>query len=98
MRSLFLNVPHAPLVIAPAWKTPHVDLWQSLSLDGARKDVKSLKFYARRFGFPVYDDISGADVARLAAANTVEGWNTICNHCASDLALTHLLARKLGVL
>lgn len=95
MRSLYLNVPHPEIVIAPAWKSPHIDLWEKLSLGGARRDVKSLRFYAKRFGIPIYDDISGADVAAMVAAGE---WEKVHNHCLFDLDLTRALAERIGCL
>lgn len=97
MRSLYLGVDAPEITIAPAWKSPHVDLWDRLSLGGARdrKDIKSLKFYARRFGIPVYDDISGKDVAAAVKAGE---WDKVANHCLFDLDLTRALAERLGVL
>jgi predicted PolB exonuclease-like 3'-5' exonuclease len=97
MRSLYLNVKHPVLNFSPAWKAwPHVDLWERLSLNGARdrKDVKSLRFYAKRFGIPIYDDISGKDVAAMVEAGE---WDKVHNHCLFDLDLTRALAERLGV-
>ena len=95
MRSLYLQVEHPPLVIAPAWKTPHVDLWSALSLDGARRDVHSLAFYARRFGFGTLDKVHGSQMQQLV---NEERWNEIHDHCLSDIGLTHALANRLGIL
>lgn len=95
MRSLYLGVAHPELVIAPAWKSPHIDIWERLSLGGARKDVKSLRFYAKRFGIPIYDDISGKDVAAMVAAGD---WEKVQNHCLFDLDLTRAIAERVGCL
>lgn len=95
MRSLFLSVPHPPITIAPAWKSDHIDLWERLSLGGARRDVKSLRFYARRLGIPIYDDVSGSDVARLVAEGDYE---KVYNHCLFDLDLTRALAERIGAI
>lgn len=96
MRSLYLHVPHPVVTFAPAWKAyPHVDLWERLSLNGVRKDVKSLRFYAKRFGIPIYDDISGKDVAAMVKAGK---WDKVQNHCMFDLDLSRALAERLGVL
>jgi uncharacterized protein YprB with RNaseH-like and TPR domain len=97
MRSIYLGVPYPEITLAPAWRSPHVDLYERLTLGGARdkKDIKGLKFYARRFGIPVYDDVSGKDVARLIAAGD---YDTVRNHCLFDLDLTRALAERLGVL
>jgi hypothetical protein len=84
------------LTFAPAWKAyPHVDLWEKLSLNGARRDVKSLRFYAKRFGIPIFDDISGKDVAAMVKAGE---WRKVENHCLFDLDLSRALAERLGVL
>ena len=95
MRSLYLGVSHPPITIAPAWKSDHIDLWERLSLGGARKDVKSLRFYARRLGIPIYDDVSGADVARLVSEGDYE---KVYNHCLFDLDLTRALAERIGAI
>lgn len=97
LRSLFLNVKAPEMVIAPAWKTYHIDLYERLSLGGARdrKDVKSLKFYAKKLGIPIYDDISGKDVAAAVKAGE---FDKVINHCMYDLDLTRALAERLGVL
>lgn len=98
MRSLDLNVPHPELTFAPAWKSSHIDLWERLSLGGARKDVKSLAFYCRKYGFGTLDKVNGADIARLVAEDTPESWQAVYDHCLSDIGLTHALANKLGIL
>lgn len=97
MRSMYLNVQAPEIVITPAWKSPHKDLWQKLSLDGARdrKDVKSLRFYAKRLNIPIYDDISGKDVAAAIAAGE---WSKVQNHCLFDLDLTRAVAERIGQL
>lgn len=95
MRSVYLGVKFPRLTIAPAWKTPHLDVYQWLSFDGARRDVHSLSFYARRFGFTTLDKVSGADIARLVAE---EQWQTVADHCLSDVGLLHALSNRLGLL
>jgi uncharacterized protein YprB with RNaseH-like and TPR domain len=96
MRSIYLKVSHPAITFAPAWKAwPHVDLWEKLSLNGARRDVKSLRFYCKRFGIPIYDDISGKDIAAMVAAGE---WRKVEHHCLFDLDLTRALAERLGVL
>lgn len=95
MRSIYLGVMYPPIVIAPAWKSPHVDVWDWLSLGGARRDVKSLRFYAKRLGIPIYDDISGKDVAAMVAAGE---WEKVQNHCLFDLDLLRAIAERMGCL
>jgi hypothetical protein len=97
MRSIYLKVPRPELVIAPAWKSPHIDLYEKLSLGGARdrKDVKGLRWYAKRLGIPIYDDISGADVAAMVKAGE---WEKVQNHCLFDLDLTRAVGEGIGEL
>lgn len=98
LRSLYLQVAHPNIDIPARWvKNSHVDLFDTLSCNGARdrKDVKGLKFYAKRFGIPVYDDIDGSDVAAMVKAGE---WEKVHNHCLFDLDLTRALAERLGVL
>lgn len=95
MRSIYLEIDHPEMVIAPAWKSPHVDCWERLSLGGARKDVHSLAFYSRRFGIGTLDKVDGSQVAQLAKD---EQWDAIREHCLSDLGLTHALANRLKLL
>lgn len=95
MRSIYLDVDYPEITIAPAWKSPHVDLWQKLSLDGARKDVHSLAFYARRLGIGTLDKVKGSDIAQLVKE---EKWAEVEAHCLSDLGLTHALANRLRML
>lgn len=92
MRSLYLDVDYPEITIAPAWKASHIDLWQKLSLDGARKDVHSLAFYARRLGIGTLDKVKGSDIQKLVNENN---WQAVQEHCLSDLGLTHALANRL---
>ena len=98
-RSIWLDVYHPHICFSPEWKSyPHVDLFQKLGLNGARKNVKRLRFYARRCKLPIYDDITGKDVAALVKDGSREAWEKIYNHCLSDLTLTQALAERLKVL
>jgi DNA polymerase elongation subunit (family B) len=95
MRSLFLDVRHPELIIRPSWKSPHVDIYQVLGFGGARRNVKGQRFYCERLGIPIYDDITGADVARMVAEGQ---WQKVHDHCLSDLGLLRALAEWVGVL
>lgn len=97
MRSLFLRVSHPELIIRPSWKSPHVDIYQMLSFGGARRNVKNQRFYCERLGIPIYDDITGADVARMVKENTTESWQKIHDHALCDLGLLRALAEWVGV-
>lgn len=95
-RSMYLDVPH-PVLNLDRYRSPHVDLWQRLSFNGTIP-AHSLRFYAKRMGFTTLDKIDGADIQRLVDANTPEAWSMIHDHCESDVALTHALANRLGLL
>src|SRR3990167_5052480 len=92
-RSMYLDVRHPELNL-DRYRTPHLDLWQKLSFNGAIS-AHSLRFYAKRMVFTTLDKVDGADIARLAAE---ERWPEIESHCLSDVGLTHALANRLGLL
>lgn len=90
-RSLVLNV-KPPAMSLDKYRSPHVDLMQRLTWNGAIQ-ARSLKWFARRFGLPVDDTISGSDIAALYAAGD---WAGIKSHVLSDIRLTRALAERLG--
>lgn len=93
-RSLYLGVV-APTIQLDRFKHPQViDLMQLLSLDGRLK-LHSLRFYANRFGFPVHDELTGADIAEAVSR---EDWSAVERHCAADIDTTLRLAKRMGVL
>lgn len=94
MRSIYLDVDYPDVQIKPEWRSPHLDLYEVLSVQGARdrKDVKSLRFYAKRFGFGTLDKVEGSQIAQLVAEGK---WDEVEAHCLSDLGLTHALANRL---
>ncbi len=55
---------------------------------------RSLHAFCKRFGIPVTDTISGADIPALVAAGE---WDQVKAHCISDVEATLALARRLGV-
>lgn len=93
-RSIDLGVEH-PKLNLNRFKTPHVDVWQWLTRDGARQFPHSLSFYARKYGFTTLDKVDGKDIAALVAAGE---WEKVREHCLSDVGLTHALAMKFGLL
>lgn len=93
-RSIDLGVKHPPLNLN-RFKTPHIDVWQYLTRDGARQFPHGLGFYARKYGFTTLDKVSGKDVAALVAAGE---WETVRQHCLSDVGLCHAVANKFGLL
>jgi predicted PolB exonuclease-like 3'-5' exonuclease len=93
-RALYLGV-KAPNIQIDRFKHPHViDLMDLLSYSGKMKP-HSLSFYCQRFGIPVNDENSGKDIAALIAA---DNWTAVEAHCASDVAATYALAKRMGVI
>ena len=92
-RAQYLGVTF-PLLSVDKYRSPHIDLMQKLSFNGAIKP-HSLKFYASRFGMPVADDIQGSQIADLVREGA---WEAVESHCRSDLALTRFLAQKLKLI
>lgn len=92
-RSQLLGVEH-PVLNIDRYRSPHVDLMQVLTFRGAIK-AHSLRFYSSRFGLPVTDTHTGADIAALVKAGD---WKAVEDHCLSDLAQTRFLAQKLRLI
>jgi len=93
-RSLYLGV-KAPKLQLDRYKHPEViDLMTLLNMDGRLK-AHSLRFYANRFGIPVNDENTGADIGALVAAGD---WAAVEKHCAADVQTTYALAKRMGVL
>ena len=92
-RSLYLGV-QSPDIQIDRFKHPRVtDLAQLLSYNGTLR-LRSLSFYAKRFGLGVADEMTGADIARAV----IEGrWDDIEAHVKADVHKTALLAKKLGL-
>lgn len=92
-RSILLGV-SAPALNLDRYRTPHTDLMERLTWYGV-VPARSLKWYAKRFGLTVEDQIGGKDIAALYAAGE---WDAITAHCLSDIRLTKQLAERLGVI
>jgi hypothetical protein len=74
------------------------DLYDLLTFNDLRAEAlmkRSLTSFCRRFGIPVDDAVSGADVPALVAAGE---WDAVKAHCISDVQLTVALAQRLRVL
>lgn len=96
-RSRYLGIPHPTLDLRPyEGGRGNVDLW--LELTFGRKDTPcmrtTLSAFARRFGLPMTDTISGKDIPALVAAGD---WSAVESHVRADVELTVALARRLGV-
>ena len=93
LRSMYLNVKY-PTLNLDRWRSPHIDLYQKLTLNGV-VDGHSLRFFAKRLGLPIYDDISGKEVAAAIEAGE---WQKVHDHCLNDLALNRAIAERIGAI
>jgi hypothetical protein len=89
-RSQYLGVAH-PVLNLDRYRSPHIDLMQRLTFNGAIK-AHSLRFYSSRFGMPVMDDHDGSQIAQLVKDGN---WKAVEEHCLADLARTRFVAQKL---
>jgi len=97
-RSRLLGVSFPELDLRKYGNRDLTDLQALLTFDGNCPDgvfKRSLQNFARRFGIPVTDGSTGADVAQLVAENH---WEAIAAHCQSDLELTRMLAERLSLI
>ncbi len=92
-RSQYLGVEH-PVLSLDRYRSPHIDLMQRLTWNGAIKAHK-LSFYASRFGWPVVDTVDGSQIAELVKAGD---WKAVESHCLNDLAQTRFIAQKLKLI
>lgn len=91
-RSQYLGI-DAPRMQIDKYKHPQItDLQMVLSFNGAIK-MRGLAFYAKRFGIPCTDTLTGADIAQ---AVTEGRWDAIQTHVTADVSKTAALAAKLG--
>lgn len=97
-RSRLLGVKHPPVNLARYGRGMVTDLRDVLTFDDARYEAlmpRSLKAFCKRFGIPVDDDVNGADIPALIAAND---WAPVLAHVTSDVRLTRELAYRIGVM
>lgn len=93
-RSLYLGVPAPSLQIDKYRHDGIIDLLAVLSHNG-QQPMRSLGFYAKRFGLPHDDSVSGAEIPALAAAGQ---WDQIAAHCKADVQTTAALAARMGLI
>lgn len=91
-RSMLLDV-KAPNINLDRYRTPHYDILDRLTWYGVIPS-RSLRWYAKRFGVPCADTVTGADIAGLIAAGE---WAQVHDHCLSDIRLTKALAERIGL-
>jgi hypothetical protein len=97
-RSRYLGVSHPILDFSKYSRRGITDLFLDLTFSDGTYDQgamrRTLHAFCRRFGIPVADGVTGADVARLVAEGR---WEDVRAHVESDVQLTLALARELGV-
>lgn len=93
VRSRLLGVSH-PALNVDKYRSPHPDLMQILTFNGAIP-ARSLKWFAQRFGLNTDDAFSGKEIAQLVED---QNWDAIKSHCESDVTLTRQLAERMGVI
>lgn len=92
-RSQYLGVPY-PAISLDRYRSPHIDLMQKLTWNGAIKAHK-LSFYASRFGWPIVDTVNGSQIAELVKAGD---WASVESHCLNDIKQTRFIAQKLKLI
>lgn len=91
-RSLYLDVP-APKIQIDRFKHAHVtDLLMELSYDGKLR-MRSLAFYAKRFGLMTAETIPSATIPQAVSEGR---WEDVSAHVLDDVSVTMQLARRLG--
>jgi DNA polymerase elongation subunit (family B) len=93
-RAMYLGVKF-PALNLDRYRSPHIDVWDALTYNGALRTAHSLKFYCKRLGIQTGDMFDGSQVAQLAKEGR---WDDIKTHCIADLGATHALANRLGLL
>lgn len=93
-RSIDLEVPH-PEINLDRFRSKDLDVWQWLTRNGARQYPHSLSFYSKKYGFTTLDKVDGKDIGKLVEA---KDWESIRQHCLSDVGLCHAVAARLGLL
>jgi predicted PolB exonuclease-like 3'-5' exonuclease len=98
-RSRYLGIAVPPVDRRKYDNRDLVDLFQLLTFDNQQGVTaimpRSLKSFCRRFGIEMDDtQTAGKDIAALIAA---DNWAAVEAHCASDVAATYALAKRMGV-
>jgi hypothetical protein len=91
-RSQYLGIA-IPSIAIDKYRHPSVtDLQMVLSFNGAVK-LRGLSFYAKRFGIPCEDTLTGAEIP---AAVVESRWDDVRAHVMADVQKTAALAQRLG--
>lgn len=98
-RSRYLGVPHrSPDLGRYARGNGIIDLRDLLTFNDMRYEAimpRSAKAFARRFGIPITDTISGKEIPALVAAGD---WDAVEAHVRADVEMEVALAQRLGVI
>jgi hypothetical protein len=98
-RSRYLGVTYPALDFSKYSRKGITDLYLELTFNDGTYDQgamrRTLHAFCRRFGLPVNDTTTGADIPALVAAGE---WDAVAAHLTSDVELTVALARRLGVI
>lgn len=98
-RSRYLGVAHPVLDFSKYSRKGITDLYLDLTFNDGTYDQgcmrRTLHAFCRRFGIPVTDHITGAEIPTLIQAGE---WDQVVAHVTSDLELTVALARKLRLI
>lgn len=97
-RAKYLGVPF-PKINLDRYKSPHIDLYEELTMRGAIK-AHGLRWYMRRLGWTDLIDADpfkdgGSDVAQACAEGR---WDDIAAHCRVDVTATLRLAQWMGLI
>lgn len=93
-RSLYLGVP-TPRISIDKYRHDSVVDVADLLCYGRRDLLRSLGFYAKRFGIPHDDSVDGSQIAQLVAEGN---WQAIAGHCEGDVETTKALALRIGAI
>jgi hypothetical protein len=93
-RSLYLGVPIFPIERSK-YRHPRVDDLYDILTEQGRLPWRSVAFYAKRFGIPHDDPVSGKDVPALIADGR---WKAVVDHCRCDLTVERAIAERIGVM
>lgn len=96
-RAKYLGVPF-PKINLDRYRSPHIDLYDELTLKGAVK-AHSLRWYMRRLS---WTDLLEADPfkdsSEVGAAVAAGRWDDVAAHCRVDVTATLRLAKWMGVI
>lgn len=92
-RSLYLGIPTPRISVDKYRHEGVIDVAAVLTFDG-RMTWRSLGFYAKRFGVPHDDSITGEQIPQLVAEAQ---WDAIEAHVRADVETTAALASRIGL-